>query len=314
MKAVASVAVGVAALVSGPVGASCGASFCTANSNWETQETGATEGLRLDARFEYVDQDQPLAGDSKVGVGEIRQHHDEVRTINRNLLLGADYAFSPAWSLGVKLPLIEREHLHVHNHRGTPIPESWELRGLGDAQVTVRHARPHPRDALAGVRVGLKLPTGSFDETSSSGLAERTLQLGTGTTDAIVAAYYQRALEPGVTSAFTQLTLQTPLNKRDDYQPGTQVALDVGGRYALGERIAAMLQLNTLFKERDRGGQAEPANTGGLLFALTPGMSFALGRHAQIYTFLQQPLYQYVNGVQLTADRAFVLGVNILIP
>jgi hypothetical protein len=30
----------------------------------------------------------------------------------------------------------------------------------------------------------------------------------------------------------------------------------------------------------------------------------------QIYAFFQKPVYQYVNGVQLTADKAFVLGLS----
>jgi hypothetical protein len=30
----------------------------------------------------------------------------------------------------------------------------------------------------------------------------------------------------------------------------------------------------------------------------------------QLYAFAQLPLYQYVNGVQLTANRAFVAGIS----
>jgi hypothetical protein len=37
-------------------------------------------GPRADFRYEYIDQDQPMSGSRRVGVGEIPAHHDEVRT------------------------------------------------------------------------------------------------------------------------------------------------------------------------------------------------------------------------------------------
>ena len=39
-------------------------------------------------------------------------------------------------------------------------------------------------------------------------------------------------------------------------------------------------------------------------------MSIALNRSVQLYGFLQLPLYQYVNGVQLTADWSAVIGLS----
>jgi hypothetical protein len=39
-------------------------------------------------------------------------------------------------------------------------------------------------------------------------------------------------------------------------------------------------------------------------------LSFALSNDVRIYGFLQVPLHQYVNGVQLTADKAGVIGVS----
>ena len=78
-------------------GASCGTAFCMVNTNWNVQGVWTEPGLRLDLRFEYIDQDQPRSGSERVGVGEIRQHHDEIRTINRNWLATLDYTFNEAW-------------------------------------------------------------------------------------------------------------------------------------------------------------------------------------------------------------------------
>jgi hypothetical protein len=35
-----------------------------------------------------------------------------------------------------------------------------------------------------------------------------------------------------------------------------------------------------------------------------------IARNLQLYGFVQLPLYQYVNGVQLTADWAAVVGIS----
>ena len=71
-----------------------------------------------------------------------------------------------------------------------------------------------------------------------------------------------------------------------------------------------MLQLNLLFKDRDKGERSEPADSGGTFLFVSPGVSMMLGKSVQVYTFVQLPLYQYVNGVQLVADWAGVLGVS----
>ena len=55
------------------------------------------------------------------------------------------------------------------------------------------------------------------------------------------------------------------------------------------------------------------ARTGGALFStafLSPGLSYMLTQSVQAYGFVQLPLYQYVNGVQLTADWAVAAGLS----
>ena len=97
----AALAAAVASVVaSSAVDASCGSAFCMVNTNWGVQGVWNEPGFRGDLRFEYIDQDQPRTGTQNVAVGEIPRHHDEVRTINRNLFATLDYGFSEA--LGVK--------------------------------------------------------------------------------------------------------------------------------------------------------------------------------------------------------------------
>jgi hypothetical protein len=101
-----------------------------------------------------------------------------------------------------------------------------------------------------------------------------------------------------------------PMNAREQFRPGDRLALDLGLRYELPRGTAFMLQLNSLVKGRDTGTEAETEDSGGRFFFLSPGISYAPARNLQIYGFVQLPVYQYVNGVQLVANRAFAVGIS----
>lgn len=59
-------------------------------------------------------------------------------------------------------------------------------------------------------------------------------------------------------------------------------------------------------RERD---VAEPDGSGGRYLFLQPGVSYALTNDVQVYAFYQQSIYQYANGVQLTAPWSATAGV-----
>ena len=66
-----------------------------------------------------------------------------------------------------------------------------------------------------------------------------------------------------------------------------------------------------MFRDRDRGDDAEPEDSGGTFLFVSPGVSVALGARVQGMLFVQLPLYQYVNGAQLTADYAVTCGLGV---
>jgi hypothetical protein len=183
------------------------------------------------------------------------------------------------------------------------------LRVLGRRQWHAESAQAERLD-FYGINLGLKLPTGERDLRNADGaLAERTLQPGTGTTDLLLGGFFTRTRGSGA-SWFADALLQSPLDTRDHFKPGTRVSLDLGYRRELGAALAGMLQLNVLFKDRDAGSEAEPANSGGTFLFASPGVSYVVAKSLQVYAFVQLPLYQYVNGVQLVADWAAVAGVS----
>lgn len=300
------------AAVAAPVHAGCGTAFCSINTDWSTQGAWTERGARLDLRYEFIDQDQPRAGTKKVGVGEIPKHHDEVRTINRNLIGTFDYTFDPNWGVSIAVPVVIRNHEHVHNHHGHALYEAWAFSRLGDVRVTGRYRFvPETPDSSWGLQFGLKLPTGEFNVQNAHGdIAERSLQPGSGTTDGILGAFWHGPLA-GAASWFAEASAQAAVEQRQQYRPGSRVALDLGVRLPFGERYAALLQVNALYRGKDAGDNAEPEDTGGRFVHLSPGLSIGLGDKMQFYGFVQLPLYQDVNGVQLTADWAAVAGISL---
>jgi hypothetical protein len=297
------------------VHASCGAAFCLVNTDWSSQGAWNEPGMRFDLRYEAIDLDQPRAGRERIAVGAIARHHDEVETRNQNLIAGLDWNFSPAWGASITLPYVDRRHHHIHNHRGERLDERWSFRGPGDARVQVRYEALPMTDAetprAAGFTLGLKLPTGKYDAANGEGAAaERTLQPGSGTTDALIGIYWHGVSPQSGWSWFTRLQGTLPINTRDGFKPGRQVQLDAGVRYPLGANVGLMLQANLQAKGRDEGFNAEPADSGQRAAYLSPGVSWNLGNHAQAYAYVQVPVYQFVNGVQLTADWSALAGVS----
>jgi hypothetical protein len=106
------------------------------------------------------------------------------------------------------------------------------------------------------------------------------------------------------------LKLQAALEARSEYTPGNSVGPDPGISYPLSARTAFLPQVNTQWKDQDSGDNAEPDDSGGTFVHVSPGVGIELGEKARLYGFVQLPLYQDVNGVQLTADWSLAAGIS----
>ena len=303
--------VGVAALLPFSVTsfANCGAALCNINTQWEQQGVWSGEGWRFDARFDWIDQDQPMQGAEQVAVGEIPNHDDEVRTINRNTMYSLDYSSDQNWGLSIQLPVLNRDHLHTHHHQGEQESESWRYSEVGDIRLMGRYVID-PQSF--GLIAGLKLPSGEIEVTNGEGdLAERTLQPGTGTTDALLGVYDHQPFEGSNYSWFWQGMVQIATNDHKGYRPGNSTTFDAGLRYALTQKLGLLAQANLLIKAQDKGIEAEPEESGGRYLFVSPGASYSIDQSMQLYGFLQLPVAQFVNGTQLTADYSFSAGVSV---
>jgi hypothetical protein len=300
-------------LFSNAVLASCGGSFCNINTDWDVHGVPTGNGIRLDLRGEYVKANDLRSGSHKVGKTDELGEENEIRTINRNYIASLDYSIDSEWGVLVRLPFIDRSHRHDINTPDGTEAEKWDFSGLGDAQVIARKSVYQTgnlsNSSNAGIRFGLKLPTGKFSEKNRDGdAAERMLQAGSGTVDSVLGAFYNR--HDGNISWFTQALWQHALNTRDNYKSGQRFNADAGISYNVSPDLNLLLQLNAQLRGKDSGRDAEPDNSGGKSLNLSPGLSYRIAQHTQIYGFMQQPLYQYVNGRQLTPSWSAAFGLT----
>lgn len=305
---------------------SCGSAFCSVNTGFESRGVWTGPGTRVDLRYEYIDQDQLRSGTGKVSPAGVQGTHDELRTLNRNWLLQIDHSIDSHWGGTLIVPYVQRDHQHLANphlegepeeHAETPATgpelESWHIREIGDVRLIGRYqiAADLESGRAYGVRLGIKLPTGRYDVRNDAGeRAERSLQPGTGTTDLLLGAYYRGPLLDR-SDWFTSANVQSALNSREEFRPGTQFALDAGVSLPLTGVLSAQVQLNFLERWHDTGAQAEPEDSGGTFLFVSPGLSLALSQRWTLYAFAQLPLYQRVDGTQLTARSGGVVGASV---
>lgn len=294
--------------------ASCGSAFCVLNTDWNTQGVPNEPGTaRVDVRYEFVDQKHLRMGSKQISPAEDTADTTELRTINRNFLTTVDYAFSKNWSVSASLPVVSRSHSHIADPAGAATFEAWSFTKAGDARVLGFYRFDNDNPVVSyGLTFGLKLPTGDYRVTNADGtVAERALQPGTGSTDVVLGGFFSG---PGIgldAGWFAQALVQQAATTKDDFKPGTQFQLNFGYRQPMTDSLQLLLQVNTLIKTRDTGLNAEPDLSGSKTVFLSPGLSYSITRDVQAYGFLQLPIYRYVNGTQLSADRAMIAGLSM---
>jgi len=308
--------------------ASCG---CSINTDWDAQGVSSAAGLALDARIDWLDQNRLWMGTHSIAPTRAAgltntQTGDpaevELYTKNRYLTLTADYNDGKTWGVSVAVPVIDRRHATLGTGSdGVDFdPDNGAYTssgtGLGDVRVVGRYFGFRDAHDL-GVQFGLKLPTGSKNQLGNDGVSivDPGLQRGTGTTDLILGVYGFGAFEGHEDwGYFGQATVQAALEHSTmaggTYKPGDNLSLSVGARYVGIEGFVPSAQLNLRIAKRDSGSAADTFATGGTLVYLTLGGMVPVTGGLSTYANVQVPVYQRVNGVQLTPRSIFSLGAR----
>jgi hypothetical protein len=294
--------------------ASCGATFCTLMTDRYAQGSGEPhEGWSVDLRLEAVTQKRLRSGTRNLEASQVTgEEAIERRTRNRNLVTTLGYGFDKHWSLEMLIPAVERDHRHdlVDETSGqATTPEQWRFTRLGDVQLLARRQSAADDGATSyAVFAGLKLPTGSIKVSNGDGSrAERSLQPGSGTTDGLFGVAARRTVGPA-DALIGQASVSQALNSREDFKPGRRTELSAGWSHAYTHQLGAVLQLNLRHRARDSGAQAEPDNSGSTTLDLSPGITLGAGPASTLYAYVQLPLYQKVNGIQLVPRSALAIG------
>jgi hypothetical protein len=311
--------------------ASCGSSFCSVNTHWDTQGLVSDDSLRVDLRYSYAKADKLRGGSSKINPEPTSGSGEEIedkRTINQLINLDMDYAISVKWNVAVALPFVMRDHTHTFDSLSPDAPfiQQAKFNELGDVRVLGKYSLDSTEHhSGSGLSIGIKLPTGAIDKDmtppdpanpTTPYALERSAQPGTGSTDLLFGAFYHRDIEDSPWGYFVSGLYQNAVNTRDEYRPGDTLNLDLGIHYPFAPTLIGLLQLNAKFNERDSGLNANPAS-GGHSLNFSPGLSFVVAPKTNLYGFIQIALLQYANtdpavpgSGQLTAPWSFAIGIS----
>lgn len=293
----------------------CSICGCSLSADWAAQGYATRPGLEAGLRFDYIDQTRLRDGTHLVdpatldipGDDEIQQ-----RTLERGTTLDLNYVFAPAWAVTASVPFHDRFH--------TTIPEdetdisSSHARGLGDLQLLLRYQHP-ATDRSWSLQAGLKLPSGRFDQTFLDGPAagetvDRGLQLGTGTTDLLLGAAWFARPTPSL-GVFAQALLDQPLAARAGFLPSSSLTLSLGTRWLNPTRVTPQLQFNLKTESREHGSEGDTANSGGVRAYLSPGLTAEITPRVNAFAFVQLPVYQRVDGLQLEPRWLLATGIRL---
>ena len=329
------VAVSVFSLNSGVMAcASCG---CSLNSDWGTQGMSTEPGWSIDFRYDYLNQNQLRAGTGTIsptaaanssnpyngggaGTAEVEKF-----TKSQTITSTIDYNNGNSWGVSLVVPYIKRDHSTLgtgsdgYTFTSANGAYNSNISNIGDVRLIGRYYG-FTEQKNFGVQLGLKLPTGKTNQMSGDGSTpvDPGLQLGTGTTDIIFGAYYHDNWNDNW-GYFGQVMYQRALNSSrmtntgngTSYRPGDSWNVNAGLRYEALDWIQPTLQVNSRFVQKDGGDTGDQFATGGTLVYLTPGALIPVTNKVTIYSTVQLPIYQDVNGIQLTPKYIFSVGTRI---
>jgi hypothetical protein len=312
----------LAALASGERAHACATCGCTLSKDWLGPQAGSVSGWAVGLSYDFIDQNQMRTGRTNIDQGAAQAilnppgsagNEVELQTLSRTMTFGVDYNTAD-WGISVQVPFVDRYHTTLQD--GTQAGYNYnQFNALGDARVLVKVGLS---DAWGiGLIAGLKLPTGLTDEPfngPAGGIVDPSLQPGTGSTDLLLGGYYSG--QAGKLGWFAQGLWQHAIASQAGYTPGDAITVNGGLRYAdLGQAVVPLLQVNYVHRNVDRGDlvniefDGSPL-TGGDLVYIAPGVSARLGAGFSAYGYVQFPVYQNVNGVQLTPKQIYSVGIR----
>ena len=259
--------------------------------------------------WDYQNQDHNWSGSSRAPA----EDNSDKALKTRFYTAGIQYNFDRRFSMQVEVPYVDRTFSSLGGATGDQrITHRWSQ--LGDVRVTGIYTGLL-RDQPLGLILGLKLPTGDFKHTEPGIDVDRDTQVGTGSTDLLLGAFYQHQLKKGGSWwVFAQVNLDIPMFSQDGYAPGVEADESLGFYYdgwSIGKaKIRPIGQILASERSKDSGpNSANPVASGYERILLSPGIEVDL-HPVMIDANVEFPVYQYVTGNQLTSQLLIKVSLS----
>lgn len=194
----------------------------------------------------------------------------------------------------------------------TPGAAPRRLYGLGDLELLARFLPFRDRSFaprhVAGLLVGLKVPTGPRVSDSSGYPAPDDRQPGTGSWDPIFGAGYSYFGEDLSLFVTINYRLSTPSPRAT--QRGSVLGASVVAQRALGLRVAVALGVDAGYTAPDQLPDGAPLpQSGGVVVALTPGLLIQPRTDFLLRLAVQVPVAQAWSGAQHEYPTGLLAGI-----
>jgi hypothetical protein len=259
--------------------------------------------------YDYQDQNHNWSGTSSAPNANNGDKQIETHFVT----LGAQYMFNRSWGAQVELPLWNRTFSTDLNFGAPPpnvVSRNWT--GLGDLRLKGIYTG-FSEDLSSGLTFGVKLPTGSISHDPD--VVDRDTQISSGSTDILLGGFHRDRFGSSRWNWFAQAELDLPVLTQGDYRPGFEADAAAGIYYdglSLGRvKISPVGQIIGSWRDHDHGAGAAPADSGYERVLLSPGIEFHL-HPVKIYADVELPVFQNMNGNQLTAPVLLKLSVSYM--
>lgn len=294
----------VAAMILTPVAAwacACGCGIFDVSTN-TMMPTGTGGNIWLE--YDYLNQSKNWGGTQSAP--KDANPDKQIRT--DFYTAGAQYMFNHSWGAQVSIPYWNRNFRT--DDQGTGNIDQFNAEGFGDIRVKGIYAGLAD-DMSSGITFGLKLPSGSFTTANF----DRDTQIGSGSTDTLLGFYHMgRFAEPMPVGWYFNGEWQHAVSIQDHYRPGDELVAATGvyyDGYDVGKegKLVPLVQLIGSTRAHDTGQNAAPDDSGYTRLLVGPGLEYNVG-DVKLYSDIETPIYQNVNGNQLVSPVAFKFSVS----
>ena len=228
------------------------------------------------------------------------------------IIFETSYGISDLFAVNILGSFVSQERTIDSNVPGQPDNYIRTI-GLGDGAIMATY-RPIRKSILnpgsLDLGIGVKAPIGESQLKLSDILLPVDLQPGTGSWDYFFRANYFYSFKPlNNFDLFSTVTYRLNGDNDQGYKVGNELLLFVGGAYRFSDNIRIISQLNYRLADQNQLSGEETTGTGGTWLFFIPGFETYFTDQLGIRISGSIPLYQDLNGIQLTTTYTYTISM-----